>query len=145
MTTFSPHQVGQDDLALQLLWLLQALAAEAPTERWADTMRLGWVTGSLQTGFPAHGRIPKDSERVLFCLQVALVQSDPHQEQNSAGRSLDPLFCFSCRFFVRLASAHKNTQFLLLTSSLVQLSFQQADPQYTALRWVIFTKMIRAH
>ena len=29
---------GQDDLALQLLWLLQALAAEAPTERWAETV-----------------------------------------------------------------------------------------------------------
>jgi hypothetical protein len=45
---FTNHQVGQDDLALQLLWLLQALAAEAPTERWADTMRLGRRGGRME-------------------------------------------------------------------------------------------------
>ena len=47
----STGQVGQDNFALQLLWLLQALAAEAPTERWADTMRLG-TTGWMDVDHP---------------------------------------------------------------------------------------------
>ena len=58
---FTNHQVGQDDLALQLLWLLQALAAEAPTDRWADTMRLGrWREDGASGSIPYRMGPPSD-------------------------------------------------------------------------------------
>lgn len=60
-------KVGQDDLALQLLWLLQALAAEAPTERWADTMNEALSPAMSIPDWLGHGygKVAENAPQIL--------------------------------------------------------------------------------
>lgn len=67
--SYVPRSRGQDDLALKLLWLLQALAAEAPTERWADTMNEALspamsIPDWLGHGYEQIGQHPSVTRRI---------------------------------------------------------------------------------
>lgn len=63
----SQIKVGQDDLALQLLWLLQALAAEAPTDRWADTMNEALSPAMSIPDWLGHGygKVAENAPQIL--------------------------------------------------------------------------------
>eukprot|EP00434_Breviolum_minutum_P018253 symbB.v1.2.016103.t1/scaffold1210.1/size131492/2 len=62
--------VGQDALALQLLWLLQALSAEAPTDRWADTMNEALSPAMSLPDWLGHGyaNIGENAPKVLAAI-----------------------------------------------------------------------------
>lgn len=82
---------GQDDLALKLLWLLQALAAEAPTERWADTMNEALspamsIPDWLGHGYEQIGQHPSVLAAILSFLASCASQCATCREECSRAR-----------------------------------------------------------
>ena len=82
---------GQDDLALKLLWLLQALAAESPTDRWADTMNEALspamsIPDWLGHGYEQIGQHPRVLAAILSFLASCASQCARCREECSTSR-----------------------------------------------------------